>query len=94
MRGISLSCSCLLSEKSVKSGLLFQNQFLQVKRNDIFAVFVGTHGTYVSSREFIDDNNLISDLAELEFDVVEVDILFCELFFDNDNSGDVLGKLF
>ena len=91
MRGISLSCSCLLSEKSVKSGLLFQNQFLQVKRNDIFAVFVGTH---VSARDFSDDNNLISDLAELEFDVVEVDVLFCELFFDNDNSGDFLGKLF
>ena len=69
--------------------LLFQDQFFKVKRENVLTVTVRTH---VSAGDFIDENNLIADFSELEFNVVKFDVLLGKFLFDD--SGNFLGKLF
>ena len=69
--------------------LLFKDQFFKVKRENVLTVAVRTH---VSAGDFIDENNLIADFSELEFNVVKFDVLLGKFLFDD--SGNFLGKLF
>ena len=69
--------------------LFFQDQFFKVKRENVLTVAVRTH---VSAGDLVDENNLIADCSELEFNVVKFDVLLGKFLFDD--SGNFLGKLF
>ena len=69
--------------------LFFQDQFFKVKRENVLTVAVRTH---VSAGDLVDENNLIADFSELEFNVVKIDVLLGKFLFDD--SGNFLGQIF